>query len=278
MARRVLARRVGRRCAPKGGLTPRDLWSLDEYVVVADLYLRRGRSSGVHDREVLALAELTGRTPASISRRLGNFEGTQHPGRGLKPVTREALATFRAMAADAAVRERMVRDAIPRLTSGPQKVPDAPGRLGPRLVQPEEMTTDTIEVQTAAIVRRMMRAEAALVRRYRAWLDPLGIRLRAWSIPVAGETLRTDLYDTRLHLLIEAKAAATRNLLRQAVGQLVDYRRYLSPPPRLAVLLPEEPTPDLAALPPEVDIGIIWVVRDRFEDSAGGEFIERDQA
>jgi hypothetical protein len=57
-------------------------WSLDEYVVVGQLWLNRGRSVGVGDSEVKALAALLGRSPASISRRVGNFAGTDNPGSG----------------------------------------------------------------------------------------------------------------------------------------------------------------------------------------------------
>lgn len=132
-----------------------------------------------------------------------------------------------------------------------------------------------MEVRTEAQVRQIVRIEGRLVQRFRDWLDPSGERLRTWVIPVGDDRLRTDLYDTRQNLLIEAKAAATREHLRQAVGQLVDYRRYLSPRPRLAILLPARPSADLAALPAEVDIGLIWAAGDGFEDSSGGEFVQR---
>ena len=89
----------------------RDIWSLDEYVVVADLYLRRGRSSGVRDPEVVELARLTGRSPAAISRRLGNFDGTVRPGRGLKPVVGEALEVFTRMRSDEGSRRHAVEEA-----------------------------------------------------------------------------------------------------------------------------------------------------------------------
>jgi hypothetical protein len=260
---------------PRGGLIPRELWSLDEYVVVADLYLRRGRSSGVHDPDVLRLAGLTGRTPASISRRLGNFEGTARAGRGLKPVTGEALTTFRAMQTDAALRAQMVSAATSRLLAGGRSADVQVAPPSPRLVPPEEFTAGAVEVRTEAQIRQMVRIEGELVRRYRAWLDPSDQRLRSWLIPAGADVLRTDLYDTRLNLLIEAKAAPTRDLLRQAIGQLIDYRRYLSPRPRLAILLPERPSADLAALPGAVDIGLIWAVADGFEDSVGGQFVHR---
>lgn len=93
---------------------------------------------------------------------------------------------------------------------------------------------------------------------------------------MGSDRLRADLYDTRLQVLIEAKGATTRLCIRLAVGQLVDYRRYLSPRPRLAMLLPVAPPEDLAAIPHEVGIGLIWAVGDDFEGSIGGELINRD--
>ncbi len=66
----------------------RQPWLRDDYLLVLDLYVRRGRNSGTNDPEVRELARLLGRTPASISRRLGNFAGTESSGAGgLKPVT-----------------------------------------------------------------------------------------------------------------------------------------------------------------------------------------------
>ena len=81
--------------------------SMSTYIVVADLYLRRGRSSGVRDPEVVGLAQLIGRTPASVSRRLGNFDGTARAGMGLKPVTGEALSTFNQIRDNPAERVRL---------------------------------------------------------------------------------------------------------------------------------------------------------------------------
>ena len=205
-----------------------DLWSLDEYVVVADLYLRRGPSSGVSDPGVIKLAQLTGRTPASINRRLGNFDGTARPGNGLKPVGGEALRAFEQMRASTEIQAQMALAAEQRLSSSAVATTEG-GMAGPRLGDPENHRGDPIEVSTAAQVRQVERAEAELVRRYRTWLDPDGTRLRGMVIPADGSLLRVDLFDPQRHLLIEAEAGASRNHLRQAVGQLLDYQRYLCP-------------------------------------------------
>lgn len=250
----------------------RNLWSLDEYIVVADLYLRRGRSSGVRDPEVVELACLTGRSPASISRRLGNFDGTVRSGMGLKPVVGEALATFQSMQADETFRRRVVLVARERLRQLSEAGPGGPFGIGPRLVNPEALEVEESEVAPSPVTRQMIRAEALLVRRYCLWLDPAGTRLRGLVIPTTDHPLRADLYDTHLGVLIEAKADAKRESVRYAIGQLLDYRRYLDPQPGLAILLPSPLSADLVALPEQVRAGVIWPQADSFVDSAGGRF------
>lgn len=178
-----------------------DLWSLDEYIVVGDLNLRRGRSSGVGDPEVIALAELTGRTPASISRRLGNFDGTARPGMGLKPVLGEALEVFLRMEADPAVRERLTQEARTRLGANGASTTVA---AGPRIVDPEDFQAEIVDVTTPAVTRELHRLEAQLVRRYRAWRDPSGTRLRGLVIPTPDATLRADLFDIGIADLLAA--------------------------------------------------------------------------
>lgn len=255
----------------------KDLWSVDEYVVVADLYLRRGRSSGVHDPDVRALAELTGRSPASVSRRLGNFEGTMNAGRGLKPVTGEAMAVFDKMVRDPSYRASAVALARTRLSRGTTlaKPGDARGASRPRLVDPENFVVlDEIEIASEATARRLRRAEAALVHAYRAWIDPTGDRCAGIVIPVGRELLRVDLYDTHLDLLIEAKGKASRDAIRYAVGQLLDYRRYLSVQ-QIAILVPTKPNDDLVRLPEGLGIGIIWRSGDGFCDTKDGLLTRR---
>lgn len=253
-------------------------WSLDEYVVVADLYLRRGRSSGINDPEVVRLAELTGRSLGSISRRLGNFEGTAHPGHGLKPVTGQALAIFTAMQADGRLRDRVVRSAMTRLGANRSDVSGADrSRIvrGPRVVAPEAFRTEVSEFELDASRRISIRRESDLVSRYRAWLDPEDVRLKGMIIPTDDEDLRVDLYDTRLNVLIEAKGTLSRRAIREAIGQLLDYRRYLWPRPAIAMLLPDALQGDLPGLPLEAGVSVIWQAGSSFRDSEGGHLIAR---
>lgn len=54
-----------------------------------------------------------------------------------------------------------------------------------------------------------------------------------------------------------------------AIGQLMDYGRFVQPSPRLAVLLPSKPRDDLRDLLTTVDVGIVWRDGDGFIEVYG---------
>ena len=58
----------------------------------------------------------------------------------------------------------------------------------------------------------------------------------------------SDLYVKELSLLIEAKGSVDRQSIRMAIGQLIDYRRFIRGKKRCAVLLPSRPRKDLVKL------------------------------
>ncbi|MGY1730277.1 hypothetical protein ACI798_02060 [Geodermatophilus sp. SYSU D01045] len=240
-------------------------WSLDEYVVVAELYLRRLNTSNAHNPEVIELASLINRTPAAVSYRLGNFHSTVS-GAGFKPVRGEALAVFTAMRQSPVECERLAREARGRLAAG---LPSAPIQIGPSaaaIVDVERMATTETETSLSAKTQRIIRKEAQLVSRYTKWLDPAGDRLRGVLIPCGPVTLRADLYDQKRNLLIEAKAEASRDMIRYAIGQLLDYQQKLDFGPDLAVLLPTPPAADLASLLSDLRITVIYEDQGRFID------------
>jgi len=121
-------------------------------------------------------------------------------------------------------------------------------------------TVDTVAIEQHLTERMVVdpsrepieaeRREAALVREYAAHLRRAGHTVSRLRIVPAGEAkpLYTDLYDSTDGELVEAKGAVTREAVRMAIGQLADYSRFITPAPRLTVLLPSEPRRDLRDL------------------------------
>jgi hypothetical protein len=76
--------------------------------------------------------------------------------------------------------------------------------------------------------------------------------------PGEAKPLFSDLFDRTTNTLFEAKGTVERGAIRMAIGQLLDYRRFVQPPPRLAVLLPSRPREDLCVLLAHAGIEIVW--------------------
>jgi hypothetical protein len=103
------------------------------------------------------------------------------------------------------------------------------------------------------------RAEAALVRRYQRHLQSQGHNVTRLRVIPPGEAapLYSDLWDETARELVEAKGNVTRDQLRHAVGQLLDYGRFIDSQTR-TVLVPSRPRPDLIAYLASVDIGVVY--------------------
>lgn len=84
-----------------------------------------------------------------------------------------------------------------------------------------------------------------------------------------AKPLFADLMDQTTRTLYVAKATVERGAVRVAIGQLLDYGRFFEPRPRLAVLLPSMPRPDLAELLQSLGIDVVWRDGKRFIDAAG---------
>lgn len=72
-------------------------------------------------------------------------------------------------------------------------------------------------------------------------------RLRL-TVPESSVRLLTDTFDSSSKVLYEVKASSTRNMVRVAIGQLFDYRRFTEGVAHYTVVLPVRPTPDLVEL------------------------------
>jgi hypothetical protein len=127
------------------------------------------------------------------------------------------------------------------------------------LIEPENEATERF---TAGAVEQHTaeRRESALIKGYPAYRHREGLRpLKRLKIKPSGEVqlLYSDLYDPDKRLVIEAKGTVTREAIRMALGQLLDYRRFMDKS-RLAVLLPELPRKDLCDLLAAYQISIIY--------------------
>ena len=134
------------------------------------------------------------------------------------------------------------------------------------LVEPE--TSDgTPLARSASPKTKVERHESQLCNDFRAMLEEHEHKVKRFQIRPEGysTTLVTDLYDVSSHVLFEAKGSTTRENVRMAIGQLMDYRRHVEPAdPRLAVLLPKRPQEDLVNLLQSVDIHLVYREGDHF--------------
>ncbi|WP_106516427.1 restriction endonuclease [Streptomyces himastatinicus] len=137
-------------------------------------------------------------------------------------------------------------------------------------VEIEQHHTERMAVSSKSKGHEAERREAPLVTKYRDYLEMQGHTVKRKKIIPAGEVraLYTDLYDVTDEALIEAKGSVTREAVRMAIGQLYDYRRYITPRPSLGVLLPSQPRQDLIDLCNASGATVIWPDGDVFDSSA----------
>lgn len=94
------------------------------------------------------------------------------------------------------------------------------------------------------------RREAELMTNFEDFLLTRGHkvgRLRL-VVPASSVRLLTDTFDSTSGVLYEVKASSTRNMVRFAIGQLFDYRRFTEGVAHCTVVLPVLPAPDLVEL------------------------------
>lgn len=105
----------------------------------------------------------------------------------------------------------------------------------------------------------LLRREASLVGRYVEWLNRKApVTVERHSIPTpAGHLMYTDIFVPQTRELIEAKSSSSREHIRSALGQILDYSRYVDHS-SLAVLTPSEPANELTSLLLGNGVGAIW--------------------
>jgi hypothetical protein len=105
--------------------------------------------------------------------------------------------------------------------------------------------------------------EATLVDEYVSWI---GEDVRFGHNYIREAKLFVDLFDQTHWQLLEAKVKTNREIIRMAIGQLRDYKRYYQGRhPSLAVLLSSRPTASCIKLLTDNRIAAIW-------RTAGGRF------
>jgi hypothetical protein len=135
----------------------------------------------------------------------------------------------------------------------------------------EDASTATYEASGAEGGTRS-RAEHALVRRYADWLTAFGVKVvsRLYRVPGLARPFLCDAFLPERNALIEAKSSDSREAIRMAIGQLLDYQHLEGTSPALAVLLPYEPNPDVRTFLDSLGIASIWPSGEGFRDSAYG--------
>ncbi|WP_344411979.1 hypothetical protein [Amycolatopsis minnesotensis] len=138
------------------------------------------------------------------------------------------------------------------------------GATGAREIPVEASNVDSFASNPAAGPTRAERREAALIGRYVTWLAEQGQLTVRHLIPLPGRSSSnyTDIFNKHTRELIEAKGTAARSYVRMALGQVLDYARYVEHD-RKAVLLPTQPADDLVSLLTSHGIACIY------ETSAG---------
>lgn len=135
--------------------------------------------------------------------------------------------------------------------------PDSQARVD--VVPVEEHNTERAFVTPDREPYELERRESALVRKYREYLQSQGCEVGRLRIVPPGEAspLYSDLWNLTHEDLVEAKSTVTRDQIRQAVGQLLDYGRFV-PGASRTVLVPSRPRKDLLIYVQSVGIGVVY--------------------
>jgi hypothetical protein len=150
-------------------------------------------------------------------------------------------------------------------------IDEVTAELGPVAPSEPEFVARTVPIEASNVetfVRQHLpvsesvesvRREAALVERYVSWLFVNGGQTATRNaIPLPGGTLMyTDVFVNETSELLEAKASASREHVRVALGQILDYARYVEHE-SIAVLVPSRPADDMIALLIAHGVGCVW--------------------
>jgi hypothetical protein len=258
-------------------------WTREEVVLALDLYVRSGAagggpvptqaSDGVQELSALlkrfsaypaAEQGATYRSPDAVHLKLANLRSVQTVGKdGMPAHSRMDVAVWAefdgawellAVTADA-LRSELGQGLIREPSETPVM----------EEVEVEDQRSETYLVTTAQRTRTASRAEQKLVLAYKAHLRRKGLTVKRGRYRPAGEatSIASDVWVPERRLLVEAKVSDARDAIRQAIGQLYDYRRFHDDP-LLAVLLPYKPGRDRLDLLRSAGIESVWQTKTGF--------------
>ncbi|EXG81157.1 hypothetical protein CryarDRAFT_2263 [Cryptosporangium arvum DSM 44712] len=171
------------------------------------------------------------------------------------------------------LRKVIVFRLLPLDADAPEPEPVEPEASKPTVkdVPMEEHRAETFQTEPNREPTLAERREADLVSRYVAFLEAAGWKVtrKQITLPDLGHALYTDLFDHGRSELVEAKSSASRNHVRLALGQILDYARHVDHKSR-AVLLPSDPGTDLVELLHGSEIACIY------ESTTPGVFVRVD--
>jgi hypothetical protein len=133
----------------------------------------------------------------------------------------------------------------------------------------EEQFTEHMYVEPTREPYEAERREASLALAFRDHVTHQGHIVTRLMIRPEGEAkpIFSDLYVAATGLIVEVKGSVERCSIRMALGQLLDYRRFV-PNPRCAILLPERPRQDLVALIHSAGVSLFWPEAGQFREEA----------
>jgi hypothetical protein len=151
----------------------------------------------------------------------------------------------------------------------PGELPRANGRHAKTSIAPipPERNTQTESLRQPIEPVLVKRREAGLCARFEAFLRSQGHDVCRYEIRVKGDPgiMRTDTCDETALVLYEAKGKSDRRNVRDAIAQLIDYRRHVRPERECcAVLLPSRPSDDLCNLIEEMGLSLVYEEDGRF--------------
>jgi hypothetical protein len=128
-----------------------------------------------------------------------------------------------------------------------------------KLVPVEEQYTERTFVEPGREPYEAERRESKLVQTFCHYLRSKGYEVLRLQVLPTGEVkpIFCDLYVPEIPLLIEAKGTVERGSIRMALGQLLDYNRFVEQA-RCAILVPSQPRPDIVELVRSARVELYW--------------------